>query len=638
MCKLTTTAAIVLSASLAAHAAEQMRGFETVVEKPEITDEILLNQGMGLFFMPGLKGDFDKHWYMDIVSVAYFRVDWSQLEPEEGAYGFDEAFGPAFQYWLSRGKRVAFRIMSSNMHSRREYVSPKWLFDVGVPGVEHKGLYVPRQIDPPFWHPRYMEKQAAFIRALGKRYDGMKGLEFVDLGPVGEWGESHLSRWSSGDKANTGYTPLAYTRAYMRFIDLYREAFPTTPLALNCWTGAGHNDVIVDYAVSKGIWLRQDGLHPNYPRATASRYYHQYFRRVKTLFELRLGYHSMAEQDMTAIDTFKRGLEDPISYLNLMGAWEINKLPEVNRQACRHVARYVGYRLAPVEVERQKAIHVDEKIQPRLWLKITWQNLGAAPCYEHLAIEVVLASEKGEEILRAVHMPDEPTTRWMPKDTVATPMSFTLPRRLAAGSYVLKIGLVDPLNDERHILLPLKSRDDRGRYTLLKIPAEPRTEPLPQPQIPGGDFESEKSLQGWWFPKGIKAALVPKDAPQRGHCLRIEGNTGKGWNYGGAPSVPMLPGAEYRLTAKMNVIAIDDPNTPPFVKIGLVDTEGKWFHNEGSSRYDTTKLGAWQALKAQFITPAKTGAGHFAIEKGSTPPRDAIILLDDARLELLSAP
>ena len=568
-----------------------MIGLKTVTERPEITDDILLNPGMGLFIMPGLKGDYDKEWWTPIVSVAYFRVDWSSLEPEEGKYKFDETFGAAFDYWLSRGYRIALRVMSSSMHSNKECVTPKWVFDAGVPRVEHKGLYFPRQVDPPFWNPIYMEKQAAFIAALGKKYNGMKGLEFVDIGAVGEWGESHLMRWSSEDKDKTGYTPMIYTKAYMRFIDMYREAFPNTPVALNCATGgAGHNDVIVDYAVAKGIWLRQDGLTAGYSRQGASAYYHQYFTRVKTLYELCYGYQGMTEHGMTAMDTFKRGLEDPISYLNLMGAGEVSKLPEADREACRHAARYVGYRLAPTAIEHPDMIHVDEKVTPRTWFKITWRNLGAAPCYQSLAVEAALVSEKGEEVYRSVEMPDKPTTLWMPKEDVVTYFSFPIAKPIPPGKYSLKIGLVDPFDEQRRILLPLKEKDDRGLYTVCAIPAGPRAEALPQPQVPGTNFEGDKALGSWWVPKGMKASIVADDAAPGKKCLRVEGKTGRGWNYAGTTSFPLLPGAEYRVSAQMKVVSIDDPKMQPYVKIGLVDAQGKWFTNKGTSRYDTTLL------------------------------------------------
>jgi hypothetical protein len=136
----------------------------------------------------------------------------------------------------------------------------------------------------------------------------------------------------------------------------------------------------------------------------------------------------------------------------------------------------------------------------------------------------------------------------------------------------------------------------------------------------------------------MKAALVSEDAPDGKRCLRIEGQTGRGWNYGSSPNFPLLPATEYSFSARMNVLSIDNPKLQPYVKIGLVDTKGQWFTNKVSSRYDTNKLGTWQELKGSFVTEAKTGGGHFAIEKGDTGPREATILLDDVRLEIVSAP
>lgn len=632
--------ACMLGCWLSATAAQSSEpaGLTVVTEKPAITDEILLNPGMGLFFMPGTSGNYDGQWYLPIVAVAYFRVDWSMLEPEEGKYRFDEVLGRAFEYWLSRGKGVSLRVMSSNMHSQCEYVTPKWVFDAGVPAVVHKGLYVARQIDPPFWNSIYREKQAAFIAALGRKYNGMKGLEFVDIGSVGEWGESHLMRWSDDDRETSGYTPTVYTTAYLRFIDLHRRAFPNTPVALNCHTGgAGQSDVIADYAVSKGIWLRQDGLTPDYARNDASRYYHQYFRQVKTLFELRDGYRQMSQEGMSVLDTFQRGMEDPISYLNLMGAGEIAQLPEPDRQACRLAARGVGYRLAPVLVEHTDAIHVGGGVAPRFWARITWRNLGSAPCYEHLAVDLALVSAQGKEVFRTVEIPSMPTTLWLPKEDVVTALGFALPADLAAGRYTLKIGLVDPLHEDRHILLPLADKDPHGRYPLCTIAAAARTVPVPQPHIPGGTLDSPAALKAWWFPRGLTASLDGK-TPEGKPCVRLAGKTERGWNYAGTPGVPLLPATEYVLTAKMNVTAIADPQRQPYVKVGLVDSQGKWFTNKNSGRYDTSRLGTWQQLRARFVTEPQTGGGHVAVEKGGLEPVEATILLGDIHLEAIGAP
>jgi hypothetical protein len=47
------------------------------------------------------------------------------VNPGMGLYRFDEYFGPIFDLWVNRWhRRVAFRFMSENMHSRRKYVTP----------------------------------------------------------------------------------------------------------------------------------------------------------------------------------------------------------------------------------------------------------------------------------------------------------------------------------------------------------------------------------------------------------------------------------------------------------------------------------------------------------------------------------
>jgi hypothetical protein len=356
---------------------------------------------------------------------------------------------------------------------------------------------------------------------------------------------------------------------------------------------------------------------------------------------------------MTVIATFKRGLEDPISYLNLMGTGEVRKLDEQDREACRHAARFIGYRFAPVQVTHPAAIHLSKDVLPRTCLKIVWRNLGSAPCYEQLAIELTLCSSDGKEVCRLVEMPSRPTTRWLPNEDVPTSFAFPLPPDLAAGDYLLKVALVYPFDEAKRILLPLKNMDEKRRYPLATITAKPREVPLPQPNIPGGDFEGENPLKGWWFPKGMTASVVVEDVPQGKKCLRLEGKSETGWNYAGAPSISLLPAAEYRLRGRMKVIEVDGVSKPvfsgrgggshfwekaPYFKIGLVDAEGKWFTNHSTQRYDATKMGTWQELECKFVTDGRTGGGHFAVEKGGNIPRQAILLIDDIHLDLLSAP
>src|SRR5579862_2435867 len=184
---------------------------------PKPSQEALVNPGMGLYLFGTLNpADMPPDaWYAGLINIGYFRDDWSKLEPQtEGQYRFADYFEPIFDLWVKRWhKRVAFRFMAANMHSQQKYVTPKWVFDQGVPGVTHKGIYVPEQIDPVFWDERYLAIQEKFISDLGRYLDGRPGLEFIDIGSIGEWGEMHLARWTPELLLQTGFTKTRYIAA-----------------------------------------------------------------------------------------------------------------------------------------------------------------------------------------------------------------------------------------------------------------------------------------------------------------------------------------------------------------------------------------------------------------------------------------
>ena len=246
-------------------AAPAMAQTETAMQEitPTPSNRPLMNPGMGLYLFGTLneKDLAPDLWTSQVIDIGYFRDDWAKVQPDgpSGAH-FEAYFEPVFDLWVNKlHKRVAFRFMSQNMHSQSKYVTPKWVFDAGVPSQSFKGISVPEQIDPVFWDDRYLRIQEQFIADLGKYLDGRPGLEFIDIGGIGEWGEMHLARWTPAQLAASGYTPEKYIGAYRRLIDAFARAFPRTRVFLN----VGDWATINDYAALHGINFRQDGPHPS---------------------------------------------------------------------------------------------------------------------------------------------------------------------------------------------------------------------------------------------------------------------------------------------------------------------------------------------------------------------------------------
>ena len=93
-----------------------------------------------------------------------------------------------------------------------------------VHGAEPTGLEM-REVEPT------LTEDVLFNPDMGEYLDGRKGLEFVDIGGIGEWGEMHLGlhiqgRWTPQQLEETGFTRDKYVAAYRRVIDARAAAFP----------------------------------------------------------------------------------------------------------------------------------------------------------------------------------------------------------------------------------------------------------------------------------------------------------------------------------------------------------------------------------------------------------------------------
>lgn len=600
----------------------------------------LVNPGMGLYLYGTLNADDlpADVWFSPLVQIGYFREDWSVLEPDaQGKYRFDEYFGPIFDLWVNRWhRRVAFRFMSENMHSPRKFVTPKWVFDQGVPSVTLKGLYTKEQIDPVFWDERYLAIQERFIADLGRYLDGRPGLEFIDIGSIGEWGEMHLARWTPEMLQQTGFSPTRYIAAYRRLIDAFARAFPRTRVFLN----VGGYEAINDYAAIKGLHFRQDGLTPSGPSAdVGKRFYRSYARRgVVCNYELHSGYDEMKKKGWGVRETLAKGLEDPISYLhiNLMSYRQLAKAPQEVRQAVTDAAGRVGFRFVLTRLRCNKTLRIRGVVPARLLVEHTWKNEGVAPCYASYALRWTLTDPQGRNVAEQLVYPERPTTVWAPGEEMALKDVVSLPANTPPGEYRLRVAMVEPENPSLRVQLGIAGQDAEGRYDLCSLSAEKR------PASPAVVYDEgfEQGTAGWTATQGMTARPDATAHSGKG-CLLVSGTqSGKAWNYAQITlKQPVLPASRYRLSCWMHVENIAPGAPAPYLKIGLSDAQGKWLTNIQTNSYDLARLGTWQRLVALVETTPNTVGGHLAIEKGSLEARiSAAIRLDDVRLELLESP
>ncbi|MBN1676029.1 MAG: DUF4832 domain-containing protein [Kiritimatiellae bacterium] len=602
---------------------------------PKPADEILFNPGMGIFMSsssPGLRIGGDE-WYLKISNIVYLRCAWAKVQPREDAT-LEEFFDPLFDYWVKQRKmRLAFRVMAECV-GPEDYVTPKWVFDKGVPGVRHTGKKGNTQIDPVFWDERYLAECDRFIAKLGRYLDGREGFEYIDMGLIGEWGEMHLGlhmpgRWTPPQLQETGFTRARYVGAYRRMIDAYARAFRHSRVFLN--VGSDYPE-INHYAALRGVHFRQDGLSPKgFSSKVGETFFLPYARQwVKGNAE----FHSrFAGDELRA--AIAKGLAAGISYLNTNIHWlpTLKDAPEETRRILTDAARRVGYRFVLTRVSVPEQTGLDGVRPARLPVEQEWQNTGVAPCGESFALRFTLADAQDRPVSEELLFPRTPTSHWWPDEPVRETVVLTVPPGTAPGTYLLKVAMVWP-EQKRTILLGIDGRDRTDAYRLCPIRCA-RIRRAAHAYHTG--FEPGESL--WKASPGI--TVTRDDAVKHGgqSAIRVEGTQEGSWCFASFPLPdPVLPYSKYRLLCWMRVAACSR-NRAPYLKAGLGDEAGKGIVNRLTGRYNTRTMDTWQELSVAFETTAATRGATLAIEKGTGLDKATVRLwLDDVKLERLEAP
>jgi hypothetical protein len=462
----------------------------TIVVKPVEIHSVLNNPGIGFTTFQRFNGDDlndGMGWteglpivYQDFdgdltnknhpqTSIAYFRVYWTFMEPEQGQYNWP-MIDKALRTAAERGQTLMIRI-------------PPYSEDIDVPAWYRKiaGIEVPSKIakwrvDPE--DPLYIKYYGGMIRALGARYDGHPDLESVDVSLTGYWGEgegSHLLTEPTRLALINSYLD-SFKKTYLTFQPLNGDAPDPGVLVKNtniaaCWPDGSNNGTgpmmrnlgyRLDCLGDMGFWPQWGWNHMTdvYPRDIVRSGMNEAWKKAPVTMEICGTFLRWLEKEKYNKDTvdyiFGQALKWHISSFNAKSS----AVPEVWSTLVDEWLKRMGYRF----VLRRFTYSSIVKPQGQLPITSWWENKGVAPIYKDYKFAVRLKNaERTETLITCAHLPD-----WLPGDVVHDEILY-IPYDMPPGTYQIEIALVSPVSFEPRVKIAVAGVNEEGWYPMGEI-------------------------------------------------------------------------------------------------------------------------------------------------------------------------
>jgi hypothetical protein len=158
-------------------------------------------------------------------SLVYLELLWSELEPEEGDYRWDEIDRKYdLTRWKSEGKNLVLRFVCDLPTEEEHMDIPKWLYDRTGDGQFYDIEYG-RGYCPDYNNEVFIWEHAKVIAEIGRHFEKDGFLRYVELGSLGHWGE-----WHTYYEANLPRIPQQDIRK--KYVAPYIEAFPYAMLLM----------------------------------------------------------------------------------------------------------------------------------------------------------------------------------------------------------------------------------------------------------------------------------------------------------------------------------------------------------------------------------------------------------------------
>ncbi len=372
------------------------------------------------------KGDVLNNW--PGMTTCYFRLDWSDLEPQRHQYRWGLIDSVA-SYWISAGKKIAFRVCAKESDSNN-LATPAWVGTGYAPG-----------------DPVFLAALEDFLRAYGTRYDGKPYVAYIDVGTIGIWGEGwDEPSWEAKKAA----------------IDLHRKYFPNTLLVIN----DDYGRQAVDYARSLGFTIRNDSYMITRPWCTIhSDWYDPFWPNVPTIVETD-HYGPCLERGSWSLACYLEMVESThASWCDVHG-WP-DDFFAAQRQLIDSVNLRLGYRLQVTQAKWQQNVAINQETSD---FYLNWRNAAVALCYNGGFPAITLKNSDGLVVVTAVDTLFD-VKKLQPGDKknlgpiVCDTVRAKLPATIADGQYHVFVS-VGSKDGTPVYALPYDNNDGNKRYLL----------------------------------------------------------------------------------------------------------------------------------------------------------------------------
>jgi hypothetical protein len=421
----------------------------------------------------GIPGEFD---------VAVVRCSWDKLEPTKNGYDFD-LLDRAVQKLRQTGKSIFFRLylMPDNVWNIAGY--PQWIKD--EPGV---GAFKRVHFDNingngpyDFEHPDYSSPVwqglvAKFLKYVAAHYpDG--AIDVIDTRAYGLYGEWD-SNWGNYWDVNAPGYPASKTAVLTQILNIYKDAFKDyrlTKISINVSSESFSSpqqaraylqQAALDKAFEAGFAVRFDGVGTGFDPSShvMQTVLDDYFPASPVFAETWYGWGHPEHNAGLAYNSFMKIRSNAVNYdfcisrYGMTADREYRYNPNFFINGLRPNANglQIGYRILPARIELNGSATVGGEIR----FASQWINTGTGVLYRHYPLKVSLTTASGVEVWSSV-CDDFNITRLVKGEVYEYVRSFRLPAGLAAGTYKVRIALVDG-NGQSAIRMPVGSADSKA--------------------------------------------------------------------------------------------------------------------------------------------------------------------------------